>query len=180
MSQPPSHDRRYPIGRFEPMGRGLTNEERRQRIGALAAHPGHVRTVVQDLSDAQLDTAYREGGWTLRQLTHHLADSHLNAYCRFRLALTEEHPTIRPYDQDAWAELADAKSGSVGHSLMLLEGLHARWVQLLDAMRAEDFARSLRHPEIGDVDLDFMLELYAWHCAHHEAHLVGAREREGW
>ncbi len=180
MTQPAPRDPRYPVGPFEARGRPLSAAERAERIGVLEAHPARVRSHVADLSAAQLDTAYREGGWTVRQLTHHLADSHLNAYCRFRLALTEDHPTIRPYDQDAWARLADAREAPVEGSLELLDSLHGRWVMLLRSMEPEDFARRLRHPEIGDVTLDDMLDSYAWHCAHHEAHLSGARVRGGW
>ncbi len=180
MTRPAAQDPRYPVGPFESLMRPLTEDERAARVDVLARHPDRVRSLVADLSDTRLDTPYREGGWTMRQLTHHLADSHLNAYTRFRLALTEDHPTIRPYDQDGWAGLADAREAPVQVSLVLLEALHVRWVLLLRSMRAEDFARPLRHPEIGDVTLDYMLESYAWHCAHHEAHLAGARRREGW
>lgn len=165
-------DPRYPIGRFESLGRPLDARERDTRIGAVEAHPARVRSLVGTLDDQRLDRPYREGGWTLRQLTHHLADSHANASIRFRLALTEDRPTIRPYNQDAWAELPDARRGPVEPSLRLLEGLHDRWGRLLRTMEDSDFERLLHHPEIGDVSLDFMLELYAWHCAHHEAHLA--------
>ena len=180
MTQPAPRDPRYPVGPFEGLACPLTTGERADRMDVLEAHPARVRSLVVDLSGAQLDAPYREGGWTLRQLTHHLADSHLNAYCRFRLALTEDHPTIRPYDQDAWARLVDAREAPVEGSLELLESLHGRWVLLLRSMEPGDFARTLRHPEIGDVTLDYMLDSYAWHCAHHEAHLSGARVREGW
>jgi hypothetical protein len=170
-------DPRYPVGPFAPGSYPLSQADRARRIETIARHPERVRALVAGLEDHRLDTPYREGGWTLRQLTHHLADSHLNAYTRFRLALTEDHPTIRPYDQDAWARLPDARGEAVELSLRLLEGLHARWVALLLGMRAEDFERSLRHPEIGDVSLDFMLDLYAWHCEHHEAHLRVGRSQ---
>lgn len=180
MTRSMAPDPRYPVGPFERPGRPLDAGERVERVAVLEGHPRRVRSHVADLDDAQLDTPYRDGGWTVRQLTHHLADSHLNAYCRFRLALTEDHPTIRPYDQDGWAGLADATEAPVELSLQLLESLHARWVLLLRSMSAEDFGRALRHPEIGDVTLDYMLASYAWHCAHHEAHLAGVRESEGW
>jgi hypothetical protein len=165
-------DTRYPIGRLEPLRRPLDAQERDVRIDAIEAHPARVRSLVGTLDGRALDRPYRAGGWTFRQLTHHLADSHANASIRFRLALTEVRPTIRPYDQDAWAELPDARQGPVEPSLLLLEGIHDRWCQLLRTMEDRDFERLLRHPEIGDVSLDFMLELYAWHCAHHEAHLA--------
>jgi hypothetical protein len=168
------HDPRYPIGPFTSAGRSLSQAEREACIEVLAGHPARVRESVEGLPDGRLDVPYRDGGWTLRQLTHHLADSHLNAYVRFRLALTEDHPTIRPYDQDAWARLSDARAAPVAPSLQLLEAIHARWVMLLHAMTPEDFERTLRHPEIGDVTLDYMLEQYAWHAEHHEAHLSGA------
>lgn len=167
-------DPRFPIGVFASVGRPLTGVEREGRIGILEAHPRRVRATVEGLEDGRLDAPYRQGGWTVRQLTHHLADSHLNAYVRFRLALTEDHPTIRPYDQDAWADLPDARTAPVGPSLQLLEAIHSRWSILLRAMISDDFERTLRHPEIGDVTLDYMLEQYAWHAEHHEAHLSGA------
>lgn len=167
-------DPRFPIGRFEPLGRPLEAEERHARIAAIEAHPARVRSLVGTLDDPALDRPYRDGGWTVRQLTHHLADSHANASNRFRLALTEERPTIRPYDQEAWANLPDAKSGPVEPSLRLLEGLHERWGRLMRTMEDGDFERLLHHPEMGDVSLGFMLELYAWHCGHHEAHLAGS------
>lgn len=167
-------DPRYPIGAFASVGRPLTHVEREERIGVIEIHPRRVRDTVEGLRNGRLEAPYRRGGWTVRQLIHHLADSHLNAYVRFRLALTEDHPTIRPYDQDAWAQLPDARTAPVGSSLQLLEGIHARWVILLRGMTPDDFERTLRHPEIGDVTLDYMLELYAWHAEHHEAHLSGA------
>lgn len=168
------NDPRYPIGSFTPVGRPLTQAEREARIEVLAGHPRRVRETVEGLLEGALDVPYRNGGWTLRQLTHHLADSHLNAYVRFRLALTEDHPTIRPYDQDAWARLSDARAAPVWPSLQLLEAIHTRWVMLLHAMTPVDFERTLRHPEIGDVTLDYMLEQYAWHAEHHEAQLRAA------
>ncbi|MEX2466868.1 MAG: putative metal-dependent hydrolase [Gemmatimonadota bacterium] len=164
-------DPRYPIGAFEPVGRPLSEQERNTRIDTIAMHPERVRERVEGLDDDRLDTPYRSGGWTLRQLTHHLADSHMNAYIRFRLALTEEQPTIQPYDQDGWARLTDAERAPVEPSLRILDGLHERWATLLRALDHDDFQKLMRHPEIGDVSLDFMLDLYAWHCAHHEAHL---------
>ena len=168
-------DPRYPVGAFTPVPRALTEREREDRIVTIEGHPARVRTIVSDLGDADLDTPYRTGGWTRRQLVHHLADSHANAVIRFRLTLTEERPTVRPYDQDAWAMLADCRSAPVESSLRLLEGLHERWTTLMRTMSGDQFARLLHHPEIGEISLDFMLQLYAWHCLHHEAHLAGAR-----
>jgi len=172
-------DPRYPIGAFTPLARPLTEHERAERIATIEGHPARLRAIVSALTDPELDAPYRSGGWTRRQLVHHLADSHANAWIRFRLALTEDRPTIRPYDQDAWAELADSRSAPVESSLRLLEALHERWTTLLRAMSEEDFARLLRHPEIGELSLDFMLQLYAWHGLHHEAHLAGVATRTG-
>lgn len=173
-------DPRFPTGRFSSVKRPLTLDERRARIDAIRAAPGRFRTAVAGLSDAQLDTPYRDGGWTVRQVVHHVVDSHLNAYVRFKLALTEQKPTIRPYDEKLWSELPDAKTLPVEVSLAILEALHTRWVALLDALEAEQFGRPLHHPENGDMTLDSLLELYAWHGRHHEAHVTGLRERSGW
>jgi uncharacterized damage-inducible protein DinB len=168
-----AHDPRYPIGRFTPPS-SATAEERAAWIGELAILPGHLRSAVEGLDDAALATPYREGGWTVRQVVHHLADSHLNAYVRFKLALTEERPTIRPYDEAAWARLADG-GAPVGDSLDLLDALHRRWVALLEAMTDGEFARVYLHPEQGrSVSLGEALALYAWHGRHHLAHVRGA------
>jgi len=168
-------DPRYPVGAFAPIPRALTDREREDRIATIEGHAGRVRAAVSGLDDAALDAPYRSGGWTLRQLVHHLADSHANASIRFRLALTEDRPTIRPYDQEAWAELEDGRRAPVASSLRLLEGLHERWTMLLRSMSEKEFARLLHHPDIGEISLDFMLQLYAWHCLHHEAHLERGR-----
>jgi hypothetical protein len=135
---------------------------------------------VSGLSEAQLDTPYRPSGWTVRQVVHHLPDSHLNSYTRCRLALTEDAPTIKPYDEAAWAELSDAKTGPIAPSIALLEGLHARWTCLLRGLSDAEFARTFRHPELGEVRLDWTAGLYAWHCSHHLAHITNLRERENW
>ena len=142
--------------------------------------PSRLREIVKDLRDGQLDTAYRPGGWTARQVVHHLADSHTNSYCRFRLALTEDLPVIKAYDEARWAELSDAKQAPIELSLTLLDALHGRWVLLLESLTEEDFRRAFRHPEHGEMRLDWTLGLYAWHCRHHVAHIAGLREREGW
>jgi hypothetical protein len=142
-----------------------------EAIEQIAALPTQIREAVARLGDARLDTPYREGGWTARQVVHHLVDSHVNSYCRFRLALTEDRPTIRPYDEKAWAELEDARTGAVDLSLDLLEALHRRWVVLLRAMNPEDFDREFVHPERGPMSLKTNVRLYAWHGRHHLAHL---------
>ena len=174
------NDPRYPIGRYERRD-VLTPEERAACIEQIAATPGKMREAVAGLSKEQLETPYREGGWTLRQVVHHVPDSHMNSYCRFKLALTEETPTIRPYDEAAWARLSDSADTPPETSLALLEALHDRWVRLLRAMSASDFQRTLKHPEHGEpMTLDAMLALYAWHGRHHTAHITSTRERNGW
>lgn len=172
-------DLRYPIGKMERKT-SLTADERRAAIDAIAAAPAKLRTAVKGLSDSQLDTPYRPGGWTVRQLVHHVADSHMNAYTRVRLALTEENPTIKPYDEAAWAELTDARSLPIGVSLDLLDSMHARLVSLLRATPADSFARALTHPENGPMTLDTLLVIYSWHGRHHTAHVTSLRERMKW
>jgi uncharacterized damage-inducible protein DinB len=173
-------DLRYPIGRFE-RPTTLSAAERASCIDDIAAAPGTLRNAVDGLSDAQLDTPYRPGGWTVRQVVHHVPDSHLNAYARVRLALTEEVPTIKPYDEARWAELPDARALPVEVSLQLLEALHGRWVPLLRRIDPAGAARRLRHPEHGrEMTVDELIALYAWHGHHHVAHVTGLRERMGW
>ena len=172
-------DLSYPIGRFD-WPESVTPEMRPAWIGDLEAAPARFRAAVQGLTGQQLDTPYRPGGWTVRQVVHHVADSHLNSYVRFRLALTEDAPTIKPYDQAKWAELPDALGCPVELSLQLIEGLHQRWVVLLRSMSDADFARTFNHPERGMTRLDINLAMYAWHSRHHEAHITGLRERMGW
>jgi len=173
-------DLSYPIGKFEWPG-PATPEERRRRIEEIAAMPAVFRAAVAGLSKKQLDTPYRPGGWTVRQVVHHVPDSHLNAYIRCKLALTENQPTIKPYDQERWAVLADAANTRIETSLVLLEALHERWVALLRALPAEDFARLLVHPEHEKpMSLDVVVAHYAWHGAHHTAHITRLRERMGW
>jgi len=171
-------DLRYPIGQFA-FASDPSPEQRRAWIRWIADAPAQLRQAVSGLSDSQLDTPYRPDGWTLRQVVHHVPDSHLNAYVRFKLALTEETPTIKPYDENEWARLPDAK-GPVDDSLMLLEALHRRWVILLHGMQEPDFRRPLVHPERGPVTNDWLLQVYAWHGAHHVAHITRLREREAW
>lgn len=176
-----STDPRYPIGKFSRPTKPLTDSERESMIAAIAETPGKLRAAAKGLTDAQVDTPYRDGGWTLRQVLHHVPDSHMNAYCRFKLALTEDNPTIRPYDEKAWAELGDAKSKLITDSLNLLDALHARWVLMLKNMKPADFERKLVHPEMdAPLTLDFMLALYAWHGKHHTAHITSLRKIKGW
>jgi hypothetical protein len=171
-------DLRYPVGRWDRQP--LPDAALGAAIESIAAAPARVRAAVAGLSETQLETPYRPGGWTVRQVVHHLPDSHLNAYVRFRLALTEEAPTIKTYEESRWAELPDAKSAPPEVSLALLDALHARWVPLLRAMRPADYDRAYRHPEMGLVPLRGVLGLYAWHGRHHEAHITRLRAREGW
>ena len=175
-----SIDPRFPVGRFERPA-SLTPAGRNEAIDTIAHAPIAMRAAVRGLSDTQLDTPYRDGGWTVRQVVHHVPDSHLNAYCRFKLAMTEDVPTIKPYDEAKWAELPDGKSRLVEESLTLLEALHARWVFLLRRMQPADFARKLNHPEWeAPLSLDQMLALYSWHCRHHVAHITTLREKRKW
>ena len=172
-------DPRYPIGNYAPP-QNVTPALRQEAIDAIAEAPSKLRAAVTGLNDAQLDTAYREGGWTVRQVAHHVPDSHMNAYVRFRLALTEDRPTIKPYEQARWAELVDAKSAPIAMSLSLLDSLHDRWVRLLRSLTPADYARKFVHPDHGERTLDWMLFLYAWHGKHHTAHVTELRKRKGW
>lgn len=170
---------RFPVGRFTPES-SVGPRGRTVLVDEIAGLPERLRHAVEDLSDAQLDTPYRPGGWTVRQLVHHVPDSHLNSYVRFKWALTEERPTIRTYDQEAWAELADARTAPVEPSLALLESLHDRWTRWLRTLSDDDWSRTFVHPELGELDLTTMLQLYAWHGRHHLAHVTSLIEREGW
>jgi hypothetical protein len=172
-------DLRYPVGKFQPL-EGITETKRQALIDGIEQAPAKLSAAIQGLTAEQLDTPYRPDGWTVRQVVHHVPDSHLNAYVRFKLALTEEAPTIRPYEQQLWAELADARVGPVEISLALLQALHRRWVLLLRALQKKDFARTFRHPELGVMTLDQQLQLYEWHGRHHVAHITSLRERKGW
>lgn len=172
-------DLRYPIGPFEWTG-GIDSMERGRLIGRIEQAPAALRGAVAGLSDAQLDTPYRLGGWTVRQVVHHVADSHINSYTRFRFALTEDEPAVKGYNEALWAEIADAKSLPVDVSLSLLEALHRRWVVMLRSLAPAQFARSFRHSELGLLTLDYAIALYAWHGAHHTAHITSLRERMGW
>jgi uncharacterized damage-inducible protein DinB len=172
-------DPRYPVGTFE-MPAQVSPSKRQQAIDELAATPAKLRAAAKGLSDSQLDTPYREGGWTVRQVVHHVPDSHLNAYVRLKLALTEEKPTIKPYDQEAWANLADSKSTPIETSLTLLSTVHDRWDRLWRSMKQEQFARVLIHPEHGERSVDWLLFLYEWHGRHHTAHITELRKQKGW
>jgi len=173
-------DLRYPVGKFD-FDAPIDEANYPTLIGEIAEAPGALRSAVAGLSRDQLETRYRPGGWTVKQVVHHVPDSHLNAYTRFKLALTETEPTIKPYDEAAWAELADSQKGPIAASLDLLDALHLRWVTLLRSMDIADFNRGLRHPEHGRVlTLKQMLGLYAWHGRHHVAHITSLRKREGW
>lgn len=172
-------DLRYPIGKYTSRD-ALAPAERAAAIADIEAAPKSLRNAVAGLSREQLGTPYRPGGWTVRQVVHHLADSDMNAYIRLKLALTENEPTIKTYEENLWAELADSREAPVEVSLALHEALHERWEILLRSMRAEDFSRLLRHPEHGAMSADHLVSLYAWHGRHHIAHITSLREREGW
>jgi hypothetical protein len=172
-------DPRYPVGKFA-MPTGITPALRQTAIEEIANSPANVRAAVAGLTDPQLDTPYREGGWTVRQVVHHIADSHMNAYVRLRLALTESEPTIKPYQEADWARLEDAQHAPVEISLNLLEPLHDRWVRLLRSVTPEQYARPVRHPESGLRNVDWLHFLYAWHGRHHTAHITELRKQKGW
>jgi hypothetical protein len=171
-------DLQYPVGKFE-FPESVSPSDLAGFLDQIAGAPARMRAAVTGLTDAQLDTPYRPGGWTVRQVVHHVPDSHMNSYTRFRLALTEDSPTIKPYDEARWAELADARL-PVEPSLTLLESLHARWVPLLRSLSAADWKRTFRHPELGLVSLENNAALYAWHGRHHVAHITSLRMRMNW
>ena len=175
---PAEVDPRYPVGKFRRADVDLVHHE--AAIATLAALPSSLRSAVADLTQEQLGTPYREGGWTVRQLVHRLADSHANAVIRVRLALTEDWPTIKPYDEKLWAELPDARSLPVEVSLELLDTLHRRWVALLEALTDEQWKRGYVHPESGQNTLERVAQIYAWHSRHHVAHITALRKSRGW
>jgi hypothetical protein len=172
-------DLRYPIGDFQFSGK-FTEEERKRAIGVIESTPANMRAAVKGLQEKQLNTPYRPGGWTVREVVHHVPDSHLNAYIRFKLALTEDVPTIKAYDEQLWAKLEDSKRTPIETSLTLLESLHDRMTILLKSLKPTDFARKFNHPERGAMTVDSLLALYAWHGPHHVAHITELRKREGW
>jgi hypothetical protein len=172
-------DVRYPIGKYRVESE-ITPERRREWIARIAAVPARLRAAVVDLTEERLDTPYRDGGWTVRQLVHHVADSHMNAYVRVKLALTEDNPAIKTYEEALWAALPDSRVTPPAVSLALLEALHARWVDLLNEIGDAEWERTMKHPEWGDISLKFVLGLYAWHGDHHIAHVQALRERMAW
>ena len=172
-------DLQYPVGKFKWEG-VITDEQRQQLIAQIEQAPAQLRKALAGLKEEQVDTPYRPDGWTVRQVVHHLSDSHMNAYVRFRLALTEDEPTIKPYDQERWAILEDARTAPPELSLSLLESLQRRWVLLLRSLSAGDFARTFRHPEMDVLTLDKYLGMCAWHGRHHIAHITSLRDRMGW
>ena len=172
-------DLKYPVGRFDA-GAEVPHIARVTLIDSIAATPRRLRDAVAGMTDIQLDTPYREGGWTVRQVVHHLPDSHLNAYTRFRLALTEAGPTIRPYNEALWANLDDAAHAPVDISLDLLDALHRRWTLLLRTLTPEDYQRPLRHPDNGPMTIGTLLRMYEWHGRHHLAHITGLKSRMKW
>lgn len=172
-------DLRFPVGKFSYEA-SPSEGQKQQLIADIAQTPASLRKAVQGLSEAQLDTPYRPEGWTVRQVVHHVPDSHLNSYVRFKLALTEDEPTIKPYEEGRWAELPDSKATPIEVSLTLLDSLHDRWVRLLRALTPEQWKRSFRHPELGSMTLEKTLALYAWHGKHHVAHITELRKRMSW
>jgi uncharacterized damage-inducible protein DinB len=172
-------DPRYPIGKFSFDGT-LTPDQKKQYLQDIEETPTRLRAAVRGLSDQQVNTPYRDGGWTVRQLTHHVPDSHMNAYIRFKLALTEDEPTIRLYMEDRWAELPESKQAPVELSLALLDSLHQRWTIVLKNISETDWKRNFHHPEMGLLSLEKTLALYAWHGRHHTAHVTALREKIGW
>ena len=169
----------YPLGRYKPPA-AINGTQREIWIDEIAALPENLRQAVEGLADWLIDTPYRPGGWTVRQVVHHLPDSHMNSYVRFKLALTQPTPTINAYDESAWAEMKDAKTAPINLSITLLDSLHARWVMLLRSLEDDEYQCVFIHPERGPVRLDWALGLYAWHSRHHVAHIENLRMREGW
>ena len=174
-----SEDLRYPIGKFDQRS-VLTPDDRRLMIEQLAEAPVRLRNAVADLGDLQFDTPYRDGGWTVRQVIHHLPDSQLNGYVRMKLALTEDAPTVKTYEEARWAELGDSRDTPVETSLALLESLHGRWTALLRSLDADQFQRTINHPDNGIMTVDKLLGMYAWHPRHHTAHVTALRQRMKW
>lgn len=172
-------DLRYPVGAYRKPST-ISASDREGFVDVIAATPGRLRAAVRGLTDAEMDTPYREGGWTVRQVVHHLPDSHMNAYVRFKLALTEEEPLIRTYEESLWAELPEARSAPVELSLALLDAIHARWVAGMRSLPASSFERRYRHPDMGLMSLNEQLAHYAWHGRHHVGHITALRQRNGW
>jgi uncharacterized damage-inducible protein DinB len=173
-----NEDLRFPVGTFEQVE--VTKDLRSQFINTIAELPAKLREACEGLSEEKLETQYRPEGWTVKQVIHHIADSHSQSFSRFKLGLTEDCPTIKPYAEDLWAELADSKHAPVDSSLAIIEGVHARWTMLLNSMTDADFAKKLNHPERGEYDLDYFLSLYDWHSRHHLAHITELKKRNNW
>ena len=172
-------DLRYPVGRFEAPAQ-LTDAERAAATVVIASLPRAMRDAVAGLTPAQIETPYRPDGWSVRQVVHHVPESHMHAYCRFKFALLESQPTIKPYDESTWSTFADQQVATIDASLLLLDGLHQRWTAVLSVMTPAQFARTLFHPENGEMRLDQVLASYAWHSRHHVAHITSLRARKGW
>lgn len=172
-------DPRYPIGKFTFNG-SLTDVQRNAFIEDIERTPSTLRAAIKNLNPEQLETPYRDGGWTVRQVIHHVPESHMNAYIRFKLALTEDDPTVKPYMEDRWANTPDVQSTPLEVSLALMDSLHDRWVRLLRGLKPDDWKKTFRHPEIGNVTLEKNLALYSWHGKHHTAHITELRKRMGW
>ena len=171
---------KYPIGKFQKP-ETLTKEILDHFINDIESFPERLKTEVEHLSDEQLDTPYRPEGWTIRQVVNHCADSHMNSLTRFKLALTEENPTIKPYYEERWAELADSKNMPIASALKMLEGLHERWIVLLRSLTEKELNRKFIHPEHGkEFRLDENIGVYAWHCNHHLAHITTLKKNKGW
>ncbi len=171
---------KFPIGRFVPAS-DFTTEIKEKALSSIRTLPEQLKITVSGWNESQLDTPYRDGGWTVRQLVHHIADSHINAFTRFKLGLTEEKPTIRPYDQDGWCNMDDEKNMDIAPSLSIIEGVHARWSHVLSQMSDADYKRWIHHPEMKkDLNLEYMTGLYGWHCDHHLAHIQNLGQRQGW
>lgn len=174
-----SIDPRYPVGKFHY--EGAPSEDQRQKfIEEIEEAPAALRAAVQGLTPQQIETPYRDGGWTVRQVVHHVPESHMNAYIRFKLALTEDEPTIKPYEESLWAQLPDVQSTPLEVSLALMDSLHDRWVRVLRAIHPKEWKRTFRHPELGVMPLEKNVALYAWHGRHHVAHITELRKRMGW
>ena len=172
-------DPRYPVGKFSPPEGAVPAEQRAQLLNQVAEAPAKLRSAIEGLTETQLDTPYRAGGWTSRQVVHHVADSHMNGFIRFKLGLSEDNPTIKPYPEHLWADLADQKLPT-DVSLPIVENVHERWVAVLRSMKETDWERTFNHPEMGVQRLDRALALYAWHGRHHVAHITSLRKQEGW
>jgi uncharacterized damage-inducible protein DinB len=172
-------DLRYPIGLYQANA-APTREEQAECIKQIREMPDRLLLAVKELSDSQMDTPYRPGGWTVRQVVHHLADSHLNWYARTKLALTEMEPVVKPFDENLWAELQDARTGAIQTSISLLDGLHNRWAQMFESLNPADWSRKMMHPERGLMALHTVLPMMAWHGRHHTAHIEELRKRMGW